>query len=138
MNPVLRNILGVILGVIVGSIVNGGIIMIAPSIVPLPEGVNPMDVESIAANIDRFSFGNFALVFLAHALGTLVGAFLACKIAGSHHSKMAYIIGALFLVGGIMNAFNIPAPTWFIAVDIILAYLPMSWLAIKIASSKRE
>jgi len=134
MNPIIRNILGVVLGLVIGSIVNGGIIMIAPSIVPLPEGMNPMDPVSIAAHIDQFTFGNFAMVFLAHALGTFVGALIACKIAGSHHSKMAYLIGILFLAGGIMNAFNIPAPAWFIALDILLAYLPMAFLAQKIAS----
>ena len=133
MNPVLKNILGVIVGLIVGSIVNGGLIMLGPSIFPLPEGVNPMDAQSLADNIERFSMGNFAMVFLAHALGTLVGSLIAVKIAGTHKAKMAYIVGGLFLIGGIMNAFTIPAPTWFISVDLILAYIPMAWIATKTA-----
>ena len=40
----------------------------------------------------------------------------------------AYIVGGLFLVGGVINAFILPAPAWFIAVDLILAYLPAAWL----------
>lgn len=52
MNPNLRNVLAVIADLIVGSLVNGGLIVLGPFIVPLPEGVNPMDPESLAANID--------------------------------------------------------------------------------------
>jgi len=35
------------------------------------------------------------------------------------------------LVGGIAACFMIPAPAWFMAADLLLAYLPMVWLAIK-------
>jgi hypothetical protein len=70
--------------------------------------------------------------FLAHAIGTLVGALVAFLIAASHNAKMAYGIGVIFLFGGVMASFLIPAPGWFVAIDLLVAYLPMAWLAVLI------
>jgi hypothetical protein len=131
MHPVLRNILAFIFAAFIGGLVNMGIVVLGPSIFPLPEGMDPNDVNSFVEHIDEFTFGNYLMSFLAHALGTLVGAFTVVKIAATHKSKLAYGIGAFFLVGGITASFMIPAPAWFIAVDLILAYIPMAWLAAK-------
>jgi len=65
---------------------------------------------------------------LAHAIGTLVGAYIAARIAATHKFKFALGIGAAFLIGGIINVINLPAPTWFSALDLIVAYIPMAWL----------
>ena len=40
----------------------------------------------------------------------------------------------LFLAGGIAASFMIPAPAWFIALDLLLAYIPMAWLAVQIGA----
>lgn len=73
--------------------------------------------------------------FLAHALGTFVGAFLAAKIA-FHKLFAGIFIGAFFLIGGIANSFMLPAPTWFVVVDVVFAYLPVAFLATKFAPKK--
>ena len=36
------------------------------------------------------------------------------------------------LIGGIAACFMIPAPAWFMALDLLVAYLPMAWLAIRL------
>lgn len=131
MHPVIRNILSFLLGAFIGIIINGAFVKIGPLVFPFPEGYDPNDATSIAEHMPKFTFGNFLMIFLAHALGTLVGAFTVVKIAATHESKLAYGIGAFFLVGGITASFMIPAPAWFIAVDLILAYIPMAWLAAK-------
>lgn len=136
MNPILKNILAVLAGILGGMLVNIGLIMISGSLIPPPEGVDPMDAESIKANIDLYEFKHFIFPFLAHALGTLAGAFVAAKVAATHKMKFALGIGAFFLAGGIANTFMIPAPTWFIAVDLIAAYLPMGWLGGKWGNKK--
>lgn len=133
MNPTIKNILAVIAGLIVGSIINMGIIMISGSIIPPPEGVNPTDMESLKEGMHLFSPKHFLMPFLAHALGTLAGAYLTALIAASHKMKLAVGIGVFFLAGGIANAFMLPAPTWFIIVDLVGAYLPMGWLGGKLA-----
>lgn len=136
MNPILRNILAVLAGVVVGSAVNMGIIQISGSIIPPPEGVIPGDMESLKENMPYFGPEQFVMPFLAHALGTLVGAWLAALLAASHQMKLALGIGAWFLIGGVAVSFMLPAPLWFSAFDIILAYLPMGWLGWKLAGSK--
>ena len=113
MNPILRNFLAVLAGGLVGMIVNGGLISISGSIIPLPEGVDPNNMDSIMAAMPDFESKHFIMPFLAHALGTLAGAFVAVKLAVSHHLKFALGIGALFLIGGIMMVMSLPSPLWF-------------------------
>ena len=133
MNPILRNILALIAGFVIGSIVNMGIIMLSGSIIPPPDGVNPADVESLKANIHLFQPKHFIFPFLAHALGTLAGAFTAAKLAAKHSMKLAFGIGVFFLLGGLMMIQMVPAPTWFNILDAVVAYIPMGWLGGKLA-----
>ena len=81
---------------------------------------------------------HFIMPFLAHAVGKLAGALAAYLIAASYQGQFAYVIGAVFLCGGVAASFMIPAPPWFIALDLLLAYLPMAWLAIRIGSRMRQ
>lgn len=136
MNPILKNILAVIVGLIVGGLVNGLIISFSSALVALPEGVDPNQMESLVENMHRFEAKHFLMPFLAHAIGTLVGAYLAALIAASHKSKFGYAIGGFFLVGGIINVVLLPAPLWFSVVDLVFAYLPMAYLGIRIATRK--
>lgn len=133
MNPIVRNVLAVIGGYIAGSFVNVGLIMVGPMIIPPPAGVDIMDMESLAQNIHLFGPHQFIFPFLAHALGTLAGALLAYRLAASRRDIMAWIIGACFLLGGITSVMSIPAPVWFMVVDLVFAYGPMAWLAIYLA-----
>jgi hypothetical protein len=133
MNHIIRNILAVIAGILIGAIVNMGLITLSPMVIPPPGGVDVTNSESLAANIHLFEFKHFIFPFLAHALGTLAGAFVAFKLAHNRPGLLALIIGVFFLMGGIASATMIPAPTWFIALDILVAYIPMSWLAIKLS-----
>ena len=133
MNPVLKNVLAVVVGLVVGGMVNMGLVMVSPSIIPPPEGVDVTDMESLRTSMHLFKAHHFVFPFLAHALGTLVGAFLAAWIAATHKIRFAFSIGAFFLLGGLINAFLLPAPLWFIVVDLVAAYLPMSWLGAKMA-----
>ena len=123
-----RAVAAVLLGAIVGSMVNMGLIISGSSIISAPEGVDITQAESIAANIHLFEPMHFLFPFLAHALGTLAGAVAAALVAPFHRMRFALGIGVLFLAGGIANTFMIPAPAWFLGVDLLLAYLPMGFL----------
>lgn len=135
MHPIVRNILAVLLGVVVGGAVNMGLIMISGSIISPPEGVDVTNSESLKESMHLFEPRHFLFPFLAHALGTLVGALLVARVAVGHQMKLALGIGGFFLLGGIANAFMLPAPAWFIAVDLILAYLPFAWMGWKLGKS---
>ncbi|MEM7479468.1 MAG: hypothetical protein AAF483_31165, partial [Planctomycetota bacterium] len=76
-NVIKWGIIAVIVGVVTGSIVNMGLILIGPTVIPLPEGVDNSTMESLQAGMDLMGPKDFLFPYLAHALGTLVGAFFA-------------------------------------------------------------
>lgn len=137
MNPIVKNILAVIVGLVAGSAVNMGIIMISGSVIPPPKGVDNTTVEGLKAGIHLFQPKHFLMPFLAHALGTFVGALLAALIAANRKMLFAFVIGIFFLAGGIANILMLPSPLWFTIVDVVGAYLPMAFLAAKLAPLKR-
>lgn len=138
MNPYLRNVLVILGALIIGSIVNGGIISISGSIIPPPEGVDPNDVESIKANLDRYELKHWIMPFLAHALGTLAGAYFAARLVTRAPAFWGFFIGVVFLLGGIAAANMIGGPLWFIIVDLVFAYLPFAMIGNVMARKKRD
>jgi hypothetical protein len=124
----LRMLLAVVVGLVLGSVVNMSLIMVSGSVIPPPAGADLTTMEGLEASMHLFEPKHFVFPFLAHALGTLVGAFVSCLVAPNKSALPAYIVGTLFLLGGIINAYLLPAPAWFIAVDLLLAYLPAAWL----------
>ena len=135
MRNILKNILSVIVGIIIGGAANMGIVMLSGSIIPLPEGIDPANMESITSNFHLYQPKHFLMPFLAHAIGTLAGAIIATKIAATHKMKFALTIGVFFLAGGIQMANLLPAPIWFDILDLGFAYIPMGFLGYKLAKS---
>lgn len=136
MHPIFRNVLAFVVGVIVGGAANMGIIILSSTLIPLPEGVNPNDMESINANIHLYRPIHFLMPWLAHAMNAFLGGLVGAWLAASHKMHIALGIGALTMVGGIAACFMIPAPAWFMVADLALAYIPMAWLAGKWATRK--
>lgn len=127
MHPILRNILAVIAGIVVGAFVNGFIISISGSIIPPPAGSDLTTMEGLSDAMKIMEPKHFIMPFLAHALGTLFGAFVISLLSINHKFKLALIAGVLFFVGGLMMVMGLPgSPTWFNALDLILAYFPMA------------
>jgi hypothetical protein len=127
-----RNILAVVAGVLVGGAVNMALVVIGPQLVPPPPGANMTTAEGLAAAMPLLGPKHFVFPFLAHSLGTLSGALAAYLIAASLKPGIAHFVGAFFLAGGIAASFMIPAPAWFIALDLLGAYVPMAWLGTRI------
>ena len=138
MNPIARNILAGMVGFVIGSVVNLGLVTIGMSVVPLPEGTDVSTMEALRESMKFLAPVNFIFPLLAHALGTLTGAFVAAKLAASHHMKFAIGIGVGFLIGGIAMNFNCGGPVWFIVSDLLLAYIPMAFLGGFLAGGKRS
>ena len=134
----LRNALAIVAGIVAGSVVNMAIITAGPALVPPPAGVDVTNAESLARAMPLFEPRHFAMPFLAHASGTLAGALVAYLVAATRRSLMAYLIGGVFLGGGVAAAFIIPAPAWFIALDLLVAYLPMAWLGIRLGACMKK
>jgi len=134
MSPVLRNFLAVVAGMIVGSLVNMALISVSGAIIPPPNGADLTTTEGLKATMHLFEPKHFLFPFLAHALGTFVGALATAYIAAANKMRLALVIGFFFLAGGIASIFMLPSPTWFTVLDLVVAYIPMAYLAGKMAS----
>jgi uncharacterized membrane protein YqgA involved in biofilm formation len=136
MSPFFKNILAVIIGALIGSLVNGGIIAISGSIIPPPQGADLTTEIGLKSAMSIMEPKHFLLPFLAHALGTLIGAMITARIAAYKKMLLAMSIGALFLSGGIAAVIMLPSPLWFTLVDLLIAYLPMAYIGAKISLKK--
>ena len=112
------------------------LVSIGPSVIPLPEGADVSTTAGLRESIQLFSPLNFLFPFLGHALGTLVGAFVAAKIAVSQQMQIAIGIGAFYLLGGIAAVAMFGGPLWFAIVDLVVAYIPMGYLGGKLSGSR--
>lgn len=134
----LRNLLALIVGLVAGSTTNGFLIYIGSVLIPLPLEANAMDTEALKNSLPYFGPQHFIFPFLAHALGTLVGASLSSLLASGRTLWPALGVGLLFLAGGIYNVATLPAPVWFSVVDLLFAYWPMTWLGWKWVSARKK
>ncbi|MFN2415640.1 MAG: hypothetical protein ABR603_10885, partial [Pyrinomonadaceae bacterium] len=101
MPNLLRNVLALLAGIAIGGVVNMALIALGPSLIPHPAGVDVSSAEGLSKAMHLFEPRHFIMPFLAHAVGTLAGALAAYLIAASHKAQIAYVIGALFLCGGV-------------------------------------
>ena len=136
MNPILRNILAVLAGLVVGSVVNMSIIEISGSIIPPPAGFDTRTEDGLKASMHLLEAKHFIFPFLAHALGTFIGALFTSMIAATNKMKLALLIGLFFLAGGIWMVTIIPAPIGFAIADLLLAYIPCAWLGSRLITKK--
>ena len=137
MSPIIKNVLAVVAGIIIGSVVNMVFITMSGHIIPPPEGVDLTTEEGLKVGMHLMEPKHFIFPFLAHAIGTFVGAFIAVKIAATHQLKFGMAISITFLIGGIMMVMMLPSPLWFTILDLVGAYLPMGYMAWKLGEKKR-
>ena len=131
---IIRNIFSIILGWLIGSVVNMGLIQTGYKLIPMV-GVDTNDMDALATVMPTLEPRFFIFPFLAHALGTLIGAVVTGLIAGNNKMKFSMAIGGLFLVGGIIVNYMFTGPIWFTVLDIFVAYIPMAWIGGKLAKS---
>jgi hypothetical protein len=130
MAPVVRNVVGVLVGAIVCVLLNGFLLGLMMGLVGTPAGFDPADLATFTL-LER---KHFLSPFVAHAVPSLIGGLIAALVAATRKVTCALIVGGLHLLGGIVAAFIIPAPAWFIALDLSVAYLPMAWIGGKIVA----
>lgn len=129
----LRTALALIAGLVAGGCVNMGIVLLGPMVIAPPPGADLTTAEGLQAAMPLMQPKHFVAPFLAHALGTFVGALVGAAIATAYRPLVASVVGVMFLAGGIAAATMIPAPMWFIALDLVVAYLPMAALGLVLA-----
>lgn len=136
MNPVLKNVLAVLVGIVIGGVINYALVYLGHQIIDPPAGMDPMDTESMNEHMSSMTARHFIFPILAHALGTLAGAFVCVKLAASRHKTLAMIIGFFYLLGGISAVMMINPPLIMTILDLTLAYIPMAWLGWRLAKNE--
>jgi hypothetical protein len=127
-------VLAVVAGAVVGGCVNMGLIVLGGQLIPAPGGGDVSTPEGLAAVMPLFEPKHFLFPFLAHALGTLVGALVATRLALGREAGPAIVVCVLFLFGGVTAVVMFPAPLWFEVVDLVFAYIPAAWIGHRLAS----
>lgn len=130
MNPTFRNIVAVVIGAVACIGLNGFVLGLLMKAIPPPEGFDPNDLTTYGLLQGK----HLMSPFLAHALPSLIGGLLTALIASTHKMTLALVVGGLHMIGGIAAAFMIPAPVWFVVLDLTVAYLPMAWIGGKLGS----
>lgn len=139
MSPLVRTIVFVIVGWLVGSVVNIAFVQLGPMIVEPPAGADMSTPAGINAAMPMFSLQHFIFPFLAHAVGALVGAYVATRWSRATTPTPALIVAFLFFLGGIAAVYMLPnTPMWYIVTDLVLAYFPMGMLGYKLGRQEVE
>lgn len=128
-----RIVLAVVVGVMAGSVANMTLVLVGSMVIPAPAGADVTTVEGLRASLHLLEPRHFLFPFLAHSVSTLLGSLIASLLAPSSTTVVSYAVGILFLAGGIANSFMVPAPAWYIAVDVLFAYLPAAWIGRRLA-----
>ena len=127
MKKFFRIFFSILLGVFIGSAVNMMLVFLGGNIIPLAEGVDPM-------NAMDWEFKYFIFPFLAHSVGTLTGAFTAARVSKNKHIAIPLTISLFFLYGMVQMIPILPAPASFVYFDLVVAYIPMGLLGWKISN----
>lgn len=131
MASIVRNILAVVIGLMAGGLVNMALVTLGPKVFPPPAGAVLTTPEGLRAAMPLLRPEHFVFPFLAHAFNAFVGALIVSLMAASRRQQLPWIVGILTLIGGIAASAMIPAPLWFKTLDLLFAYIPMTWLAIR-------
>lgn len=131
----MRSILLSILGLILGALSNGFIVQLGAQVVEAPKGLDLSTEQGLAKAMPLMGVEHFIFPFLAHALGTLIGAYFVTRVRVDKPLIHSLAIGFAFLAGGVMMVVMLPqTPLWFILLDLLVAYLPMAYLGYRLGS----
>jgi len=125
-----RRILAVFAGMLAALFVVLAMEALGAAIWPLPAGIDPRDADSMREALAHIPRGALLLVLFGWALGSFAGGLAAARIARSQWT--AVVVGALQLVGGVVNMATIPHPGWFWVAGPVALFAP-AWLGGRLA-----
>jgi hypothetical protein len=133
----MKSILYSVLGLVLGALTNGFIVQLGSYFIQAPAGFDLTTEKGLAKAMPLMGVEHFVFPFLAHSIGTLVGAYFVSKMKVNRPLLTAMAIGFAFLAGGVMMVIMLPqTPLWFILLDLMLAYLPMAYIGYRLGSTQ--
>jgi hypothetical protein len=115
----------IIAGMIAAFALVGSAEAIVHVLYPPPPGTNMNDFEQVKRFVAALPVPAYLLVLTGWLIGTFVATWLAAKIA--RDPIAGYIVGALLLLLGIVNAIKIPQPAWFSIASFVI-YIGATWV----------
>lgn len=108
------------LGLVMGFEYLGGFLFQHPDV----DMKNPTTISDMMAGMP---IAAFLWILLGYAVSSFVGGLIASLISGRTKVQPALIVGAILMVGGIMNLIMIPYhPLWFIIANVFVC-VPFAW-----------
>ena len=131
----MKSVLLSVLGLFIGAFTNGLIVQLGTFLIKAPKGLDLATEEGLAKAMPLMGVEHFVFPFLAHAIGTFIGAYFVTRVRVDKPLIYALAIGFAFLAGGVMMVVMLPqTPLWFILLDLLVAYLPMAYLGYRLGS----
>jgi hypothetical protein len=127
-----RSVVAVLVGVVIATVGILALESLGHLVYPLPEGVNPNDMEALKKVLPTMPVGAFLCVLFMYAVGSFVGGLIAGWIARRAQTVHALIVGAILMALGVVNMLMLPHPGWFWAAS-LLVYLPPAYLGSRLA-----
>ena len=135
---ILNGLLVLFMALFIGGELNMFIVENGHYLIANPPGTDFTTTEGLRKSMHLMQPKHFVMPFLAHALGTLLSAIIVVKLMPPKAKLFSYLVGLMFFVGGVMMIFMVPSPLWFTIVDLVFAYFPMSFIAIKLFHKPNE
>lgn len=132
----LRTAVGVVAGIVVAWLVITLSQLLSAALYPPPPGTDLTDPAALADFINTAPVTAMACVIAGYALAALSGGWVAARISRRHPRLAALIVGALVLLGVVLNYTMIPHPTWMLVSGVLLP-VPMAWLGTRLARPGR-
>lgn len=110
--------------------------LLSAALYPPPPGTDLTDPAALADFINTAPVTAMACVVAGYALAALSGGWVAARISRRHPRLAALIVGALVLLGVVLNYTMIPHPTWMLVSGVLLP-VPMAWLGTRLARPGR-
>ena len=131
-----KHIVAVVVGVIAGMAAMIAINYISSFLYPIPQALDTSNAEIMRAYIQLLPVGAKLIVLAGWIASAFVAGVVAALIAPEGKGRIAAInAGALLMLGGIINAYLLPHPTWMLIIG-LLQYIPVAHLGAK-ATEKR-
>jgi hypothetical protein len=106
---------GIVAGIVVAFLVVVLVETIGLQIFHQPEGMDPINPDSVRQHMAEIPTGSFVTVLVAWALGAFAGPWVTRRIAGSTPRWPALTVVGVFVAMCAYNLVVVPGPTWMVA-----------------------
>ena len=128
-----------VLPVVVGSM--SGMILITLGeyglhlMYPLPKGTDLYDVDSVAKYIGGLPSAAFVTELIIYILASFFAGIISSLLSKRVSKRPPVVVGIVLTLAGLYNVLNLPQPTWFSIVS-MLVYLPSAYSGFLVVRSK--